>query len=212
MGLRVRFENAAAKTCKSNFHSARINAASKCTFAQSNRVYAPKREFAVPERIHEPLWLRQVGVHKSGRGVKTMKKILGCLSVAAVAVLLAAPVSAQILTLRVSVPFDFVVGGHTLPAGDYLVSKLTESGVLELRNLSNGATPIAITSSVPGQMAVPGEASLTFHRYGADYFLAEIWDGYTGQGRSIWMSRTEREIANRASLSKPGMVMVLARR
>jgi hypothetical protein len=131
---------------------------------------------------------------------------------AAMAVVLAPPVSAQILTLKASVPFDFVVGGHTLPAGDYVVSNVTESGVLEVRNVSNGATPIVITSSVPGRLAVPGEASLTFHRYGGDYFLAEIWDGYTGQGRSIWMSRTERERANRASLSKPEVVMVLARR
>jgi hypothetical protein len=158
------------------------------------------------------MWLRRVDVQKSGRGVKTMKKVLGCLSMAAVAVLLAAPVSAQDLSLRVSVPFEFIVGGHTLPAGNYLVSQVNAAGFLMVRNLSNGATPIAITSSVPGHLAVPGEASLTFHRYGGDYFLAEIWNGYTGQGRSIWMSRTEQERANRASLAKPEVVMVLARR
>jgi hypothetical protein len=131
---------------------------------------------------------------------------------AAVAVLLAAPVSAQIRPLKANVPFDFVVGGHTLPAGDYLVSKVNAGGVLEFRSVSDWATPIIVTSSVPGKTAAPGEASLTFHRYGSDYFLAEIWDGYTGQGRSIWMSRAEKERASRASLSKPEVVMVLARR
>ena len=80
-----------------------------------------------------------------------MKRVLGCLAMAAMAVVLAPPVSAQILTLKASVPFDFVVGGHTLPAGDYVVSNVTESGVLEVRNVSNGATPIVITSSVPGR-------------------------------------------------------------
>jgi hypothetical protein len=131
---------------------------------------------------------------------------------AAVAVLLAVPVSAQTITLKVSVPFDFVVGGHTLPAGDYLVSQVNAERFLTVRNVSSEAMPTVITPNVPGHDAVPGEASLTFHRYGGDYFLAEIWDGYTGQGRSIWMSRTEREIANRASLAKPEVVMVLARR
>ena len=58
------------------------------------------------------MWLRQVGVQKSGWRVKTMKKMLGCLSMAALAVVLAAPVSAQTVTLSASVPFDFVVGGR----------------------------------------------------------------------------------------------------
>ena len=131
---------------------------------------------------------------------------------AALAIVLAAPVSAQTLSLRVSIPFDFVVGGNTLPAGDYLVSQVNAERFLTVRNVSSDAMPTVITPSMPGHAAVPGEAALTFHRYGGDYFLAEIWDGYTGQGRSIWMSRTERETANRASLAKPEVVMVLARR
>jgi hypothetical protein len=126
------------------------------------------------------MWLRQVGVRKSVRGVKTMKKVLGCLSMAALAVLLAAPVSAQTLSLRASVPFDFVVNGHTLPAGDYLISQVNAERFLTVRNVSGGATPIVVTISVPGTTAAAGEASLTFHRYGSDYFLAQIWDGYTG--------------------------------
>jgi hypothetical protein len=83
---------------------------------------------------------------------------------------------------------------------------------LTVQKASGGDTPSVMTIGLPGNLAAPGEASLTFHRYGNDYFLAEIWDGYTGQGRSIWMSRTERETANRASLVKPEVVMVLARR
>jgi hypothetical protein len=83
---------------------------------------------------------------------------------------------------------------------------------MTVQNVSGGATPSVITIGLPGNPAAPGEASLTFHRYGSDYFLAEIWDGYTGQSRSIWMSGTEKELANRASLVKPEVVMVLARR
>ena len=68
---------------------------------------------------------------------------------------------------------------------------------------------MSIAAASPGDH---GKAFLTFHRYGGDYFLAEIWDGYTDQGRSIPMSRAEQERADRASLSKPEVVMVLARR
>ena len=141
-----------------------------------------------------------------------MKKVLGCLSMAALAVLLAAPVSAQTVSLRASVPFDFVVGGRTLPAGDYLVGQVHGERFLKFQNASGGAMPSAITISMAGSVGAPGEASLTFHRYGSDYFLAEIWDGHTGQSRSIWMSGSEKERANRASLNKPEVVMVLAHR
>ncbi len=141
-----------------------------------------------------------------------MKKLLGCLSMAAVAILLAAPVSAQNLSLKVSVPFDFVVGGHTLPAGDYLVSQVGAAGFLSVRDISSGATPVVMTATVPGDSTVPGEASLTFHRYGSDYFLAQVSDGYMSQSCSVQMTRGEKERANRASLNKPEVVMVLARR
>jgi hypothetical protein len=163
------------------------------------------------------MWLRQVGVQRSVKEVMTMKKLLGCLSMAALAVVLASPVSAQSITLKVSVPFDFSVGGHTLPAGDYLVSTVNitgsvDSGFLAVRNVSSGATPAVITSIPAGRLGASGQASVAFHHYGSDYFLATIWDGYTGQGRSIPMSHTEQERVNQASLSTPQAVMVLARR
>jgi len=87
-----------------------------------------------------------------------------------------------------------------------------DSGFLAVRNVSSGATPTVITAIPAGNLAASGEASVSFHRYGSDYFLATIWDGYTDQGRSIPMSHTERERVNQASLRTPQVVMVLARR
>jgi hypothetical protein len=158
------------------------------------------------------MWLRQVGVQKSSWGVKTMKKMLGCLSMAALAVVLAAPVSAQTVTLSASVPFDFVVGGRTMPAGDYVLGTLGDFGILRVQNAATGITPaFTMTNAAAGPLD-GDKAFLTFHRYGGDYFLAEIWDGSTAAGRSIRMSHTEREKAKSASLNKPEIVMVLARR
>ena len=157
------------------------------------------------------MWLRQVGVQKLGWRVKTIKEVVGCLSMAALAIVLAAPVSAQTLALRASVPFDFVVGGRIVPAGDYVVSTSGDLGVLQVWNEAKGIVPIvALTNAVYGQR--DGEAFLTFHRYGGDYFLAAIWDGAVSGGRSIPMSRTEREKATSALMAKPDVVMVLARR
>jgi hypothetical protein len=50
-----------------------------------------------------------------------------------------------------------------------------------------------------------------FRRYGGDYFLAGVWDGHRALGRSVPVSRAERERARTASLGKPEVVMVLAR-
>ena len=131
---------------------------------------------------------------------------------AVLAVVLAAPVSAQTITVKASVPFDFVVGGHTMPAGDYVVSTLANFGVLQVVNAAGGITPIFTTiNAVSGPLDSAG-ASLTFHRYGGDYFFAKIWDGSAAAGCSIPMSRTERERAKSASLRKPEVVVVLARR
>jgi hypothetical protein len=46
------------------------------------------------------MWLRPVDVQKSSWREKTIKEVLGCLSMAALAIVLAAPVSAQTLALK----------------------------------------------------------------------------------------------------------------
>ena len=141
-----------------------------------------------------------------------MKKVIGYLSMAALAIVLAAPVSAQTITLKASVPFDFVVGGHTMPAGDYVVSTGVNPGVLLVRSESSGAPPTFIAANAASGPLDRDGSSLTFNRYGGDYYLAGIWDGSAATGRSIPMSRNEQEKAKSASIGKPEVVMVLARR
>lgn len=155
------------------------------------------------------MWLRQVFTDQVED--KTMKKVLGCLSLGALAIVLAAPLSAQNLTLKASVPFEFTVAGHTMPAGDYEVGTINHEGVLAIRNASSDATLATITSLPTALPGDSGKVFLTFHRYGNDYFLAGIWDGYWATGRSIPMFSEEREKAKSASISKPEVVIVLAR-
>jgi len=130
---------------------------------------------------------------------------------AALALVLAAPLSAQTLALKASVPFDFIVAGRIVPAGDYVVSTSGEFGILQVWSEAKGTVPsLAMTNAVYGQR--DGAACFTFHRYGGDYFLAAIWDGGVSGGRSIPMSSAEREKAKSASMVKPDVVTVLARR
>jgi len=142
-----------------------------------------------------------------------MKRLLGCLSMAALAILLAAPVSAQTIKLKASVPFDFVVGGRTMPAGDYMVSTGGGmSGVVEVSNVDPGIKPAFVTINAASGPSDGGGAYLEFNRFGSDYFLAKAWDRSAATGCSVPMSRAEREKAKSASLGKPEVVMVLAHR
>ena len=141
-----------------------------------------------------------------------MKNVLGCLSMAALAAMLAAPVSAQAIALQASVPFDFVVAGRTMPAGDYMLSTSFDRGLLHIRSLGKGGNPVLATTIAADGPSGRDRVFLTFNRYGGDYFLARIWDGPGAAGRAIPMSSIEREKAKSASIGKPEVVMVLAHR
>jgi hypothetical protein len=143
--------------------------------------------------------------------------IAACGLLAALAIALAAPVSAQTLTRKFSVPFDFVVRGRTMPAGDYVVGPVSSLNsallaVLAVQSKSTGTGELTVTSPAP---AVPSQdrakALLIFHRYGGEYFLAGLWDGDMAIGRLIPMSKAERERAKTASLGKSEVVTLLAR-
>jgi hypothetical protein len=141
-----------------------------------------------------------------------MKKALGCLSMAALAIVLAAPVSAQTTTLKASVPFDFTIGGRTMPAGDYVLTTTGGSGVLQVRNAALDIAPAFATINAGNGPSDGDGASLTFNRYGGDYFLTGIWDSSTLGGCSVPMSRSEREKAKSASLATHEVVLLLAHR
>ena len=84
--------------------------------------------------------------------------------------------------------------------------------MLEVQDASQAATP-ALTRADASYGPGNGDgAYLTFRRYGGDYFLANVWAGPAVGGRSIPMSRSEKERAKSASLGKPEVVTVLARR
>ena len=64
-----------------------------------------------------------------------MKKNL--IAVVTLGLMLAAPALAQTASMKVNVPFDFIVNGKTLPAGEYQVD-----------TLSTSASTIAIMASI----------------------------------------------------------------
>ena len=105
------------------------------------------------------------------------------------------------IPIRVNIPFDFVVRGKTLPAGDYEISRLMdETQVLEISNVNNRHESAAIqTEPVLGRVANNGK--VVFHRYGDSYFLSEIWTAGLETGRELPASHQER-VLKRETLAK----------
>jgi hypothetical protein len=70
------------------------------------------------------------------------------------------------------IPFDFHVGQSTLPAGTYSVMKVTETGVLQLRN---DDTLKSILLNTQGRETGKDDPRLMFRCYSGDCFLSAVW-------------------------------------
>ena len=90
---------------------------------------------------------------------------------------------AQNISFRVSVPFDFIVGSETLPAGQYFVDVQAPSGRVAIHCLDHeksGAVvglPIGVATGI-------NDPRLVFNRYTDTYFLSTVW-GLGGYGRGF---------------------------
>ena len=100
------------------------------------------------------------------------------------------------------IPFDFIVGNKTLAAGRYIVSSATSDGQgVRIRNSDGKSGAFRLSNQVP-ENSQKRNARLVFHRYGQQYFLAEVWSG-DSWGRQLIPCSHERnlrqELASNAS-------------
>ena len=93
-----------------------------------------------------------------------------------------------------NVPFEFMAGNKSLPAGHYSVSNSTSGGeIVRIRAAKNETSVFSLTMRVNKGTAVE-ESKLVFHRYGNRYFLAEIWRAGEADGQKLLKSREEKAI------------------
>ena len=91
------------------------------------------------------------------------------------------------------IPFDFVVGDKVLPAGEYTMRGFGRGGDAILISQNDAkSSVIRLTNEL--QPSENTQARLVFHRYGQNYFLAEVWSGGDAAGRMLFRSKQERTI------------------
>ena len=128
--------------------------------------------------------------------------------------LAATPTKAQSSSgVRADVPFDFIVGDKTLPAGKITVHGASSSnpGPLSITNYDKGQSMFRMSRLLVGPNTTE-QGKLVFHKYGNQYFLAQVWiPGSTAL--EVAKSRSERAIEREIKLSKNSkaeLVSVLA--
>jgi hypothetical protein len=133
---------------------------------------------------------------------------LRTLAVFVIGLAAAGNIPAQSLRVQANIPFSFVVSGKTLPAGEYNVRRGTSPDTMIIRGVNHGEG--AFTAFVPTTVpsARRGIARLVFHRYGDQYFLAQVWTRGS-QGDQIPPTRLERELIARGNNSSQPVVVAL---
>ncbi len=132
-----------------------------------------------------------------------MKRALTILSL--LFALAALPVFAGPNNLETTIPFDFAVKDQVFAAGEYEVYRMIP-GTWAVR--TGAGKHLALFNVVQQDYLDKSQAKLVFHRYGKQYFLAQIWSH--SQAVSIPASRQELQI--RASVGRPVLVALLLKR
>jgi hypothetical protein len=98
-------------------------------------------------------------------------------------------------TIEADVPFAFIVGEKTFPAGKYTLKRAgdTNPGVLEIRN-DNGRGTIFFDVETAQANENPRQTKLVFEKIGDQYFLSEIWASDTNVGYRLPKTSEEKSL------------------
>jgi len=108
--------------------------------------------------------------------------------------------------LKAQVPFEFIVNGHIMPAGECSI-KAEGDGVTYLV-VSSGSRKMFVVPNATESSTVAAEAKLVFHRYGDRYFLSSISPKGNNRGYALPAGKAEKEL--RAQNATEGDVILVA--
>jgi hypothetical protein len=102
--------------------------------------------------------------------------------------------SAQTMRVKADVPFAFVVGGRTLPSGEYTIQSLNGGNQVLSISAPDQKAIVFLTNMCQSLKASP-QSKLIFTHYGDRYFLSEMWIEGSSIGRQLPKSRLEVKLA-----------------
>ena len=98
-------------------------------------------------------------------------------------------------SMRVSIPFDFMVKGKTLPAGDYEIRRIIDEPIgLLIRNVNDKHDQLVVETEPKIDRGIMKKDELIFNRYGDSYFLSEVVTAGEQTGEEVSPSHAERSL------------------
>jgi hypothetical protein len=145
-----------------------------------------------------PLYCPEIGVREAERklenGRKSNMKFCKVSLFFALLVALCLPVVGQ-TAMRVNIPFNFVAGGKSLPAGRYMVAP-EFSQDLTAWSISNDHLAAMLITNQADSTQQAHRSSLVFLQAGGTYSLVQIWDG-KGLGRDTLRSKVKQTLVSK---------------
>jgi hypothetical protein len=130
------------------------------------------------------------------------------------AILVVSSVEAQTgREMAASIPFTFVVGNKTFPAGEYSVTRLNPSSdkaAMAIRSTDGRMVKIVLATPVQAGKAQES-ARLVFTRYEDKYFLSQIWTPADQTGLELRKSRSERTLLARNRAGERAIIALSTR-
>lgn len=128
------------------------------------------------------------------------KRILNFVASTIIAALVTPALYAQMgAKLAADIPFDFVVGTKTLPAGQYVLGMGTGATphAIKITSLDGRTSALALTT--PVHLGNPANRGvLLFHQYGHNYILSQISSSYSSEAARLPQAKLERELMKSA--------------
>ena len=139
------------------------------------------------------------------------KRALVAATLFVLSVIVAAQVARADEPMLVNIPFQFVAGNVTLPAGEYRVQKLDRSSGILVINCSDPDASVMVVTFSAQSNDPQSESKLVFNRYENRYFLSQVWTAGSARGRQLLKSPREKELTRVASIQTKTEVTLVAR-
>ncbi len=121
-----------------------------------------------------------------------MKSILASALLAAASFVPLVHASAQTGEVRASVPFAFTIGSRSLPAGKYTISSRPGSPFIRVENWQARVQLVVLSYADSGNDRTASK--LVFHKYGNQYFLAEVDRLNSSTVSRLVMTKSEKKL------------------
>src|ERR1700752_178043 len=93
-----------------------------------------------------------------------------------------------------NIPFDFVIGDESMPAGEHRVDSSTSTGeTLRVQRADNEKSAVRLSIALR-QLEPANKGKLVFRKYQDQYFLTEVWPAGEATGRRVLKSSREKAL------------------